>query len=98
LFALDAKRYVSTWPPQWQNGLTVAYQAVYCTKSCQKSAWNSHKLVCRSGTATVQALPSQIAILKEMAQLTGMDLSYDKKALNAACESFGSKQGFQLGL
>ncbi|KAJ7927448.1 hypothetical protein B0H13DRAFT_2653444 [Mycena leptocephala] len=71
--------------------------AVYCSKSCRRARGIPQACV-SFRDRTVQALPSQIAILKEMAQLTGMDLSYDKKALNAACESFGSKQGFKLGL
>ncbi|KAJ6595675.1 hypothetical protein DFH09DRAFT_905714 [Mycena vulgaris] len=48
--------------------------AVYCSKSCQKSAWKAHREPCRSGRVKAQVLPSQRTHLEMLARVTGVEL------------------------
>ncbi|KAJ7664280.1 hypothetical protein B0H17DRAFT_1336711 [Mycena rosella] len=45
--------------------------AVYCSRSCQKSAWRAHKQACRARNVQPQLLPSQEAYAAELARVTG---------------------------
>ncbi|KAJ7828797.1 hypothetical protein B0H13DRAFT_1656080 [Mycena leptocephala] len=40
--------------------------AVYCSRTCQKSAWKAHRSACRAGNVRAQMLPSQEAYLAEL--------------------------------
>ncbi|KAJ7927486.1 hypothetical protein B0H13DRAFT_1035289 [Mycena leptocephala] len=44
---------------------------IYCSHSCQKSAWKAHKSACRAGNVESQMLPSQEAYVAELARITG---------------------------
>jgi hypothetical protein len=46
-------------------------QTIYCSHSCQKSAWKAHKSACRAGNVESQMLPSQEAYVAELARITG---------------------------
>ncbi|KAJ6471789.1 hypothetical protein C8R47DRAFT_743816 [Mycena vitilis] len=41
-------------------------KAVYCSRTCQKDAWKSHKSACRGGKARIQLLPSQEVYTRRM--------------------------------
>ncbi|KAJ7461478.1 hypothetical protein FB451DRAFT_1268301 [Mycena latifolia] len=45
--------------------------AVYCSRSCQKSAWQAHKSACRAEDVETQLLPSQEAYAAELARIVG---------------------------
>jgi hypothetical protein len=54
--------------------------SIYCSTTCQKSAWKSHKSVCGSDTQHEQSLPSQDAIdthwvPKLLQRVAAMDLT-----------------------
>ncbi|KAJ7672473.1 hypothetical protein DFH06DRAFT_979898, partial [Mycena polygramma] len=41
-------------------------KAVYCSRTCQKDAWKSHRSACRDGKVKIQLLPSQEIYTKRM--------------------------------
>ncbi|KAJ6490635.1 hypothetical protein C8R47DRAFT_453942 [Mycena vitilis] len=41
-------------------------KAVYCGRTCQKTAWKTHRSACRAGTVNVQLLPSQEAYTQQL--------------------------------
>ncbi|KAJ6595681.1 hypothetical protein DFH09DRAFT_1410410 [Mycena vulgaris] len=43
--------------------------AVYCSRSCQKSAWGAHKPACRAGKVRAQMIPSQETYAAELARV-----------------------------
>ncbi|KAJ7640858.1 hypothetical protein DFH06DRAFT_624075 [Mycena polygramma] len=47
---------------------------VYCSQSCQKSAWKGHKSACRAGEAMAQMLPSQVEYTAELKRFGGIAL------------------------
>jgi hypothetical protein len=55
------------------------FQAAYCSRACQASAWKSHKTVCGISLQFEQALPSQAALdvhlAKRLEEVANIDLS-----------------------
>ncbi|KIJ67895.1 hypothetical protein HYDPIDRAFT_25356 [Hydnomerulius pinastri MD-312] len=43
--------------------------SVYCSRECQTTAWKNHKGVCGSSEQQGQALPSQVQMMRFMAEL-----------------------------
>ncbi|KAJ6595682.1 hypothetical protein DFH09DRAFT_1357603 [Mycena vulgaris] len=70
---------ISTTFPQCSGCKT----AVYCSPSCQKSAWKAHKSACYAGTVQAQMLPSQAAYAAKLARVTGSSETQGQRNLRA---------------
>ncbi|KAJ6473590.1 hypothetical protein C8R47DRAFT_987204, partial [Mycena vitilis] len=44
---------------------------VYCSQTCQKTAWKGHKSACRAGEVVAQMLPSQVEYMAELRRFGG---------------------------